>query len=161
MFFHIKASAKDEKSLKAFSQFMLKLNFTSNLVKTVPKQNARKFVTVLKSPHVNKTAQEQFEFRLYTKEFIVDSFKPLTFFLVLKKINSLSFSGINLKVKSLLTKNKKKKLLAVNPDNLDLNTVRSYDSNQSKLLRKSFLSSKRYIQLFDCYGEISLKEDFY
>ena len=98
MFFHIKVSSKDKELLESFSQHLSKIETTSNFLKSFSKQNARKFITILKSPHVNKTAQEQFEFRFYTKEFIVNSFKPLTFFLILKKINNLSFSGIDLKI---------------------------------------------------------------
>jgi ribosomal protein S10 len=80
MFFHIKVSSKDKKVLENFGQFLSKLEMTSNFLKSFSKQNTRKFVTILKSPHVNKTAQEQFEFRFYTKEFVISSFKPLTFF---------------------------------------------------------------------------------
>jgi ribosomal protein S10 len=174
MFFHIKVSSKDKKVLENFGQFLSKLEMTSNFLKSFSKQNTRKFVTILKSPHVNKTAQEQFEFRFYTKEFVVSSFKPLTFFLILKKINNLSFSGMNLKVKSLFKRNEKKKVTAVNPDNTNLNTVKSHGLIKKKNLKQkmfnnknfktfdaSFSVSKRYIQLFDCYGEMSLKNDFY
>jgi ribosomal protein S10 len=174
MFFHIKVSSKDKKVLENFGQFLSKLEMTSNFLKSFSKQNTRKFVTILKSPHVNKTAQEQFEFRFYTKEFVISSFKPLTFFLILKKVNNLSFSGMNLKVKSLFKRNEKKKVIAVNPDNTNLNTVKSHGLVQKKNLKQkmfnnksfktfdaSFLASKRYIQLFDCYGEMSLKNDFY
>ena len=163
MFFHIKVSAKDKKVLENFSQFISKLQFTSNSVRLLSKQNLRKFVTVLKSPHVNKTAQEQFEFRIYTKEFVISSFKPLTLFLVLKKINNSSFSGLNLKIESLFKRNAKKKLIALNPDSVDLGTTEKFNpllhlnlsNNQNLSL------SKKYIQLFDCYGEMVLKSDFH
>ena len=174
MFFHVKVSSKDKKVLENFSQFLSKLKTTSNFLKSFSKQNTRKFVTVLKSPHVNKTAQEQFEFRFYTKEFIINSFKPLTFFFILKKINNLSFSGINLKIKGFSKENKKKELTAINPDNINLNVVKKYGLLQKKSLKQKivkdknlkklnadFYFSKRYIQLFDCYGEVSLKNDFY
>ena len=108
MFFHIKVSAKDKKVLENFGQFISKLQLTSNSLRLLSKRNLRKFVTVLKSPHVNKTAQEQFEFRVYTKEFIISSFKPLTLFLILKKVNDSSFSGLNLKIESLFKQNTKK-----------------------------------------------------
>ena len=171
MFFHIKVSSKDKKLLNSFSQHLSKIETTSNFLKSFSKQNARQFITILKSPHVNKTAQEQFEFRFYTKEFIVNSFKPLTFFLILKKINNLSFSGIDLKINGLFKENKKKNLIAVNPDNTDLNILKNYGLTKKKTLKRksfnyknfseSFHFSKRYIQLFDCYGEMSLKNDFY
>lgn len=163
MFFHIKVSAKDKKVLEKFGQFISKLQLTSNSLRLLSKRNVRKFITILKSPHVNKTAQEQFEFRVYTKEFIISSFKPLTLFLILKKINDSSFSGLNLKIESLFKQNTKKKLIALNPDSVDLNTVERFNSVLSSDLSTSqnFLSSKRYIQLFDCYGEMVLKTDFH
>ena len=115
MFLHIRASAKDKKVLKNFDQFISKLQLTSNSLQLLPKRNLRKFITVLKSPHVNKTAQEQFEFRIYTKELIINSFKPFTLFLVLKKINNLSFSGLNLKIENLFKTNTKKKIDSTKP----------------------------------------------
>lgn len=170
MFFHIKVSSKNKKMLKNFVQFLLKLESTSHFLKFFSKKNARKFVTVLKSPHVNKTAQEQFEFRFHTKEFILNSFKPLTFFLILKKTNNLSLSGVNLKIKSLFKENKI--LTAVNPDNTYLNIVKNYGLTQKRSLKRKISNkrnfqqlnksfSQRYIQLFDCYGEIFLKNNFY
>ena len=163
MFFHIKVSAKDKKVLKSFSQFISNLQLTSNSIRLFSKHNLRKFVTVLKSPHVNKTAQEQFEFRTYTREFIISSFKPLTFFLILKKINNLSFSGLNLKIESLFKWNVKKKLIALNPDSVNLNTTQKFNtlSHVNASNNQSLSSSKKYIQLFDCYGETVLKTDFY
>lgn len=161
MFLYIKVSAKDKKVLKNFSQFILKSQLTSNFLQTLPKRNLRKFITVLKSPHVNKTAQEQFEFRIYTKEFVINSFKPFTFFLILKKMNNLSFSGLNLKIESLSKTNTKKKLIALNPDSVNLNIVEKLNlsSNTESLKCQNFSSLNRYIQMFDCHGEIILKTD--
>ena len=161
MFFHIKVSAKDKKVLENFGQFISNFQLTSNSVQSLSKRNLRKFITILKSPHVNKTAQEQFEFRVHSKEFRVSSFKPLTLFLILKKINNLSLSGLNLKIESLFEQSTKKKLTALNPDNVDLNTVEEFSSlSKIKLFdNQKFSSSKRYIQLFDCYGETVLKTD--
>ena len=162
MFFHIKVSAKDKKVLENFGQFISNLHLTSNFLQLLSRRNLRKLVTVLKSPHVNKTAQEQFEFRIYTKEFVISSFKPLTLFLILKKINDLSFSGLNLKVKTLFKENLKKKLIMLNPDNVNLNTLEKFSTLPNIVFNKqNFSSSKKYIQMFDCYGEIILKTDFH
>jgi ribosomal protein S10 len=80
MFFYLKISCKDEKILKKFIKFFFKIKSLPIFVKPFPKSKKRKFVTVLKSPHVNKTAQEQFEYRFFSKHFLVFSFKPLIFF---------------------------------------------------------------------------------
>jgi ribosomal protein S10 len=151
MFLYFKVSSKDNKILKKFLKFLLKLNMLPVVIKHVPKQQKRKFVTILKSPHINKTAQEQFEFRHYSKEFIVNSIKPLTFFLIIKKLKNLSFSGLKLEVKGLFNFETKTKsfLKQLDPDNIILNQRRT-SAKQS--------SQKRYIQLFDCYGEVWLKK---
>nr|YP_009495582.1 ribosomal protein S10 [Nitzschia sp. (in: diatoms)]AWQ64312.1 ribosomal protein S10 [Nitzschia sp. (in: diatoms)]BCQ06515.1 ribosomal protein S10 [Nitzschia putrida] len=148
MFFYFKVSSKDSQVLEKFVKFLLKLETSPTIIKYFSKQKKRKFVTILKSPHVNKTAQEQFEFRFYSREFFIDSFKPLTFFLVIKRIKDLSFPGLKLEVKGLLNKEKKNNsfLKVINPDNIVLN--------------KSNFQNK-YIKLFDCYGESYLKDTFY
>ncbi len=153
MFLYFKVSSKNNQVLKKFLLFLLRLNISPVLLKHFAKQKKQKFVTILKSPHVNKTAQEQFEFRYYSKEFIIDSTKPLTFFLIIKKIENLSFPGLKLEVKGLFNLEKKNKSLLnqIDPDNIFL--------DQHKTLKESLLQ-KKYIQSFDCYGELWLKRYF-
>jgi ribosomal protein S10 len=160
MFFHLKVSSKDSKVLEKFVQFLLKLETSPIVLKYFSQQKKLKFITVLKSPHINKTAQEQFEFRFYSKQFLINSFKPLTFFLVLKKIKNLSFPGIKLEVKGLFDKNKNDKsfLEVIDPDNVILKTKGNLKVKKQQY-PKSF--QKKYIQLFDSYGEICLKNVFH
>lgn len=155
MFLHFKVSSKDSQTLKKFFKFLQKLKSSSIVFKHFSNQNKRKFITVLKSPHVNKTAQEQFEFRYYSKELLVDSLKPLTFFLAIKKIQNLSFPNLKLEVKAFVNPNKKGKgfLRLIDPDNVVL------ARNSSKLFTR-LPFQKEYVQLFDCYGELLLKELF-
>lgn len=180
MFFYLKISCKDKRILKNFLRFLTKIEFLSTSLKSFPKNKKRKFVTVLKSPHVNKTAQEQFEFRFYSKHFLVRSFKPLTFFLLLKKLKNLSFPGLNIEVKGLLenTKMHKRVLQVVNPDNIILKELTDLNLNFKREVQKSvrckktfkqmpqtlgsdFLFYKKYIQLFDLCGEVYLKKASY
>ena len=141
-------------------------------VKPFPKHEKRKFVTILKSPHVNKTAQEQFEYRFFSKHFLVFSLKPKIFFLLLKKLKNLSFSGIKLEVKGVFEKNITNKyiLKLINPDNVVLQkpylVQKTFKkdktkNNISKLSINNLDLSKKYIQLFDSYGELYLKNTFY
>jgi len=155
MFLYFKISSKDSQVLEKFFQFILKLEKFPMVVKCFSKYKKRKFITILKSPHVNKTAQEQFEFKYYSKEFLVDSLKPLTFFLIIKKIKNLSFPGIRLEVKGLLNSNKKSKstLKLINPDQIILNKA-------GVKIKNIPLSQLKYLQLFDCYGESYLKDLF-
>ena len=173
MFFYLKISCKDKSILKKFLRFLTKMNFLPISVKAFPKHEKRKFVTVLKSPHVNKTAQEQFEFRLYSKHILIRSFKPLTFLLLLKKLKNLSFTGLNLEIKGFLEKDKMytHTLEIVSPDILVLKSANN--SNLSKQQHKkklkqistkytnNFSFCKKYIQLFDLYGEIYLTKVFH
>lgn len=153
MFFHLKASAKDKRVLEKFSNFLNQLDTSTFVLKHRSKQNQRKFITILKSPHVNKTAQEQFEYRFYYKQFLINSLNPLTFFLLLKKAQNSSFSGLKLEIKSVLNSTEKninsQKIL--NPDNFLL--------NQQSISDLSLV--QKYIQLFDCHGETFLKRIAY
>lgn len=155
MFLYFKTSSKDSQNLKYFFRFLQKLKSPLTVLKHFSKQNKRKFITVLKSPHVNKTAQEQFEFRYYCKEFLVDSLKSLTFFLAIKKIQNLSFPGLKLEAKGFVNSNQKSKNFfgLVDPDSV----VLAY--NSPKFFNRLLLQ-KKYVQLFDCYGELRLKELF-
>lgn len=151
MFFYLKVSAKNKIVLKDFVEFLSKLETSLVTIKNFPRQNKRKFITILKSPHVNKTAQEQFEFRFYSKCFLISSFNPFSFFSFLKKVKNLNFPGIKLEVQSSIN-NKgyyKTILKAVNPD------IISLSENSENVSRK------KYFQLFDCYGETCLKNLFY
>ena len=84
----------------------------------------------------------------------------------------MSFSGIKLEVKGILEKNISNKyiLKLVNPDNIVLQkqylVQKSFKKNKTvnKIAKLSINSSelaKKYIQLFDSYGEIYLKNIFY
>jgi len=172
MFFYLKVSCKDKKILEKFTKVFTKIKSLPIFVKPFPKHEKRKFVTILKSPHVNKTAQEQFEYRFFSKHFLVFSIKPEIFFLLLKKLKNLSFSGIKLEVKGVFEKNITNKyiLKLVNPDNIVLQTPylaqKSFKKdntiNKTSSVPISDLGlSKKYIQLFDSYGEIYLKNTFY
>lgn len=156
MFFHIKVFSKDNLVLKRFFLFLQRLNISLIVLKSFSKKKKRKFISILKSPHVNKTAQEQFEFRYYNKEFLIDLYKPLTFFLFIKKIKNLSFSNLKLEIKGLFNLNKRDKNFPqklINPDNIILNSM------NFKTLKDQFFQ-KKYIQLFDYYGEFQVQKLF-
>lgn len=147
MFFKLKVFAKDEKALKSFLSFFLDLQKTSSTCHVVSSFNNRKVITVLKSPHVNKTAQEQFEYRIYSKKIFVHSYKPYMFLLTLKKLKSLCFPGVSLKitaVSNFLNKFKNTPFLFL-------------PNNYNVLLDKEFL---KFVQLFDCHGEMLLQTKY-
>ena len=79
----------------------------------------RKVFTTLKSPHVNKTAQEQIEYRLFSIRINIFSFQILKFLVLIKKIQMKLGSDIEIQMKFVLNNKiiKKTKLISLNPDN--------------------------------------------
>jgi ribosomal protein S10 len=157
MFFYIEISSKNEDSLKKFLTFISEIKTTNLFITNFPKQNIKKVVTVLKSPHVNKSAQEQFEYRIYTKNLSVSSFQQNKFLSLFKRIQNSSFPGIRFKVKGLFEQKKELKnlLLSIDPDNLDLNSFKNSASFSALKLKTT-----QYFQMFEGYGEHSIKKDF-
>jgi len=104
MFINIKISSKNYKSLKNFITFFITFCETNNLnfklFLKYFKQRQKKFnFTILKSPHVNKTAQEQFEYRIFSKQINLYSFQLIKFLIILKKIQIALFSDIKVQIK--------------------------------------------------------------
>ena len=159
MFFYIQISAKNKISLKKFLDFIAKIKHPNLIISSFSKKKIRKFVTVLKSPHVNKTAQEQFEFRIYTHKLRVKSLQSLKLLLTLKRIKKLSFPGVNLKIKSVFEKRKETKnvLASVTPEKLNI----QFFTNNNTSKNNRFKKIKKYLQVLDCYGEYSLKSVSY
>jgi len=99
------------------------LIYNSNtVVKYFQKKANTKIITVLKSPHVNKKSQEQFETTTFKKHFkitIQNDWKLLCFF---RKVSHCMCSDINIKVKQLF-KSKcflKKKINTINLENFKI-----------------------------------------
>ena len=159
MFFYIKVSSKSKDNLKTFLSFFTNSEVNSNLfIKYFPKQKVKKFVSVLKSPHVNKTAQEQFEYRVYTKKLSITSTQHFQFLYILKKIQRDIFPFINIKIKSFYSRNKMLDHILTNMDSNNipvtfLNNKNFYNKNKCLNLLKT------YFQFFDSYGELYFKHN--
>jgi ribosomal protein S10 len=99
----IKLYSKDKKSLedflKLFRDSKSKVQNFQIVLKTLKKQKRKKKITILKSPHVNKKAQTQFQLTKY--QVIIECFsweiKKNT--ILLKKIKNYLFPGIKIKIK--------------------------------------------------------------
>ena len=155
MFFHLKTSTKSKKVVDNFVKFLSKIEELPITIKHFQKKNKKSVVTVLNSPHVNKTAQEQFEFRIFKRQFLVSSSKPHLFLSLLKKIVSQSFAGMKLELKGLHNKryyDSKATRSKIDPDNIVLNIEK-----KTIQAEKAFNNTtKLYVQSFDSYGEILL-----
>ena len=154
MIFYLKVSSKTKYHMLKFISCFLNLNFLSCSVSQINNYNQKKFVTVLKSPHVNKTAQEQFEFRHYNCQFLIHSPRPLFLLLVLKKLLRLMFSELKLELKVLLHRSSYSTEL-IDPNFFLIKFMKKANVSENTVVNgKKFL---KYIQLFDAFGESHLK----
>ena len=153
MFFKIQIISKDKQKLKKFQCFLLKLQKFSSTWNVVSSFNSKEVITVLKSPHINKTAQEQFEYKIYKKIILINSFKPLGLIFLLKKIKGSSFPGISLKITKLYNNfiASKKILTIFTPHNV------IFKNSRYQIYKIVYPNFYKYIKLFDGYGEILLK----
>lgn len=144
-----------EDFLNAFE--MLDCIQKSTYWKIIPGLNKKDFITILKSPHINKTAQEQFEYRIYNKCIIIRTFKPLLFLSLIKILQNLSFPNIKLKVtiyaEGITFVYKNINLLELF-NSRDIKLHRRIKNTLIELEKKSNLNYIQYITIFDLYGEL-------
>merc|ERR1712194_334198 len=116
---------------------------------TNKKKTKNKF-TVLKSPHVNKKAREQFEIRNYTKILNIYSYQTLLLLFVIKRIKVSSFSEVELKID-----------LKYNLAQLQKHLKSNFNLNNSFLNKLNLKgnryeingSTKNYLKRLDVFGE--------
>lgn len=152
----LEITGKNSQACNKFLNLFKNLDCTQNSVywKTIPRLNKKNFITVLKSPHVNKTAQEQFEYRIYSKGIIVHTFKPLFFLLLIKNLQGICFSNITLKI-TLFAE-------GVKFINKNINLLEFFNSKNIKLYHRlqNTPITLKYIEILDLYGEIFCKKTF-
>nr|UDP55416.1 ribosomal protein S10 [Schizostauron trachyderma] len=154
--------SKNKRSLVNFFWF-IKNNFifSSNSFKKYSNSKIRvKKFTVLKSPHVNKNAQDQFEIRYFFQKlsvYLPENFKYLVF---LKQLTT-TFPDILLKIKISLNKKSENnlKLKFFTPNNFKIN--KKYYYNKKNVIRnkknysyQNMTEFKYFIKIFDSYGEL-------
>ena len=129
-------SSKNKKSLDNFLKIFnekfsiidstfIKKNYQKKLKKTV--------ITILKSPHVNKTAQEQFEIRYLSRQIQIYTLRIFKFLIFLKKLKIYLFPSIHIKIKIVHNK-KQTTLINKRIFNLDNYRYRLLFLTNSKLL---------------------------
>lgn len=164
--YNIILQSKNQTSLYNFINFLNKyiyLNFNV-LKKSSSKKKRKKVFTILKSPHVNKKAQEQFEIKTYSKQLQINSTQAASFLVFLKKIKTYIYTDINIKLK-VTKENKQFTKKIFNPDNLKKNVDYLIYPKNIKLNRykkykiKSYQEQKRsninqnFLKSFDLYGK--------
>lgn len=99
--FNVTITSRNKNSIYNFFLFFNRTTL-SNLnarIKYCQKNLKKKRLTVLKSPHVNKKAQEQFEHRLLKKQFTIAVTKFFKYLVFLKKLSCNLFSDVNIRLK--------------------------------------------------------------
>ena len=167
MVYDITIISKNKQSLKFFFLFLNKINQPKiNLLTNYKKQKTiiKKIVT-LKSPHVNKKAQKQFEYRIFSKRIIISTYNEIKFLILLKKLKTKIFPEIKFKIKLFYNKNKNIKNDLLNPINYFINSLEKNKNISQKLSSKNnkikniqpYYKIKKYLKIMDCYGEVNIK----
>lgn len=106
--YSIRLFSKDKKSFKPFLKiFKLKITNQQLILNFTRKKKKRKKITILKSPHVYKKAQEHYQqitYSVFIKSF---SWKNKKNNILLKKIKNHLFPNIKIKIKKLFYLDKK------------------------------------------------------
>jgi ribosomal protein S10 len=181
--FNLFIKTKNKIALKNFLLFLNKnMDKNFNLIKKKFKKKKKKIVfTVLKSPHVNKSAQEQFEMNFMSFQLTISTTQVFKILIFLKKLKNSIFADITFKI-NFFTNSKKytvlrKKLFDIDNFKIYLNVNENFSlyiykvlictNNEIKLKNSSNSienTVKHYIQIIDfysnCYVPLKNKEKF-
>ena len=168
--FNVTITSRNKNSIYNFFLFFNRTSSSTLNARVIycQKNLKKKRLTILKSPHVNKKAQEQFEYRLFKKQFRIEVTKIFKYLIFLKKLNYNLFSDIHIKLKRSVRNKEiiKSSLKIFDPNYCKLNTF--YSFKKSFFLRKNLwqiekkkiafiflfrLKGIRLLKLFDLYGE--------
>lgn len=155
MFVNIQIKSKNKNSLKQFLKLLFKLSNNDKLnlksvFKYFNKKSQQKIFTILRSPHVNKTSQEQFSYELRLNQLNIDSFQLFKLLIAIKKNEKIARFDVKQTVKFVKNvKSSKKELVK----KLILKKYRIKLYNIEKLNK---ISSKKYLKLLDIYGNLIL-----
>jgi ribosomal protein S10 len=99
--FNVTITSRNKNSIYNFFLFFNQTTLCNlnGRIKYFQKSVKKRRLTVLKSPHVNKKAQEQFEYRLFKKQFTIQATKIFRYLVFLKKLNYNLFPDIHMKLK--------------------------------------------------------------
>jgi len=155
--FKLIALSYNNKSLNHFLELLKKhlKNEQTNIIKIGRFVKIKKKVTVLKSPHVNKTAQEQFEKRKKLVKIILTTKNPNKTIIILKKVFNTMFSDVKLFIKYLINSRncKTNQLYILKNTNFKLNFCNKINLNKPlrKKKKKYLYNDKKFIIKFKTY----------
>jgi ribosomal protein S10 len=169
--YYLQIRSKNEKSLQHFFKFFFKnLKTKISIFSTlILNRNSKKIITLLKSPHVNKTAQEHFGLHLFANKLLLKSFNLKINSIFLKKVLKSLFHdvSINLKFMAHLNNEIKNNITVFYLDNFKIFKVNRLKSNKKRYLQKRIVKkifkTKRlqkillnFLNLISMFGEILL-----
>ena len=155
MLINLKIFSKNKTSLILFFRIVSKICYAKKLklnfyVKKLQQIRTTRIFNVLKSPHVNKIAQEQFQYHLLSKKILFHTFQFSKLIIILRKLQTELFPDIQVKTYFLL-KNCNLKRFTSQIFNLKLYNLKMFKSrNQKKIISKIFF----YLKLFDLQGKL-------
>ena len=114
------------------------------------KKKLTKF-TILKSPHINKSAQEQFEFRIFSRQVSVFSFQVFKLLVFFKRFHIKLFSDVRFQINLSINQSQNFDLYAFDPD--DFQTLPFLE-----FTRPNIGDFNDYASLFDIYGEFTIRK---
>ena len=167
----LKLYSKDKESLKRFRKLLKQINKkwknSTFVFKSIKKK--RKRITVLKSPHVNKKAQTQFQSITYSTLVKYSSWEIKKNYILLKKIRNNLFPDVKIKIEQIVFVKNIKSLTKnqfLPKKNCYYNSTKTFSSKQkekqkllisNKHIKKKRILLKKTLQLLkvlDNYGNL-------
>jgi len=161
--YHLTVTAKTKKSLYDFLSFLNNTDIDFNIIKKDFKNKKRKTkFTILKSPHIYKTAQEQFQSTFFSNKIAIYSNSNFQFLIFLKKIKNNIFPDLKIKIKFPINKNlsNKTQTLILNPNNFKLNILNKLLHQKKKIKKhrkRNYKEIEHLLKIFDLYSEFTQK----
>lgn len=167
--FKITFSSKSKKSLNSLLKFLnysLKIQNIKTPLNYLKKKKIKKKISVLTSPHVNKSAQEHFEYNIYSIKIHFYLYRTKKYLVMLKKIKNKLFPDVLIQINMENSKKSDKNLIKniINPNHFKLNLKKFNLVTQkfnNKLLRNNRVyvnnpnllkKTSYYLSLLRCYG---------
>lgn len=153
MFINIHIYSKNYTSIKRLqtffsSNFLLKKLKVTLFDSIYQNPIKRKVFTVLKSPHVNKIAQEHFEYILYKKTIKIHTYKGFLLLVFLKLLKYKIFADVKFKI-----------LIINQPLKFKQNIKNKINPNNFIVLQNC-VGLKTYLTIFNNYGSFIIKSQF-
>ena len=168
MVFTLSIYSKNLSSLTNFLKLFYKLNINKFLrfklsVLQSPQPKKKIFFSVLRSPHVNKSSQEQFEYCLHSTKLKISVSQITKFLSIWKIFNTELFADLKIKTKFVFNKKPAQSFILFNITSEKFQTIfykkrLKYFNENTKNLSQLF--SHTALFLLDIQGEIMLKNYF-